>query len=209
MGTSCKSPRTEQKAWDHPHAYGDKCRCSVAAVVKGGSSPRVWGQVAKMLPGIVNDRIIPTRMGTRGASGWNLYNCRDHPHAYGDKSSTTGNRSAKLGSSPRVWGQALFCISINLFSRIIPTRMGTRVLPFDTATSVGDHPHAYGDKFIVFCSCGSFDGSSPRVWGQAYPHKALFLCRPGSSPRVWGQEIINQSEEVQMRIIPTRMGTSS
>ena len=55
-------------------------------------------------------------------------------------------------------------------------------------TSLRDHPHAYGDKFIsigVFCA---LIGSSPRVWGQ-------------------GQHAVERYG--RYRIIPTRMGTRS
>ena len=50
-----------------------------------------------------------------------------------------------------------------------------------------DHPHACGDKFEVL------------------PLVSLSL---GSSPRVWGQDNMDTSTIVQIRIIPTRMGTS-
>ncbi len=50
-----------------------------------------------------------------------------------------------------------------------------------------DHPHAYGDK----------------------PTSADFYSVPqGSSPRVWGQAFCRYSVTVSVRIIPTRMGTS-
>ena len=66
--------------------------------------------------------------------------------------------------------------------------MGTSPVALRFSFAAQDHPHAYGDKSETAISA---------------------IKSRGSSPRVWGQEIINQSEEVQMRIIPTRMGTSS
>ena len=50
-----------------------------------------------------------------------------------------------------------------------------------------DHPHAYGDK-VPTC-------------------ERLTKCR-GSSPRVWGQGLCSIADELRLRIIPTRMGTS-
>ena len=51
---------------DHPHAYGDKLMRGVGSARKMGSSPRVWGQVDADFTVDLSDRIIPTRMGTRG-----------------------------------------------------------------------------------------------------------------------------------------------
>ena len=53
----------------------------------------------------------------------------DHPHAYGDKSSSASVCSSEIGSSPRVWGQVVFMFVFLLY--------------------VMDHPHAYGDKLTA------------------------------------------------------------
>ena len=92
----------------------------------GGSSPRVWGQVTPQIKLTLTHRIIPTRVGTSVLVRWQYEATKDHPHACGDKSSSTALRGKSAGSSPRVWGQALFCISIKASARIIPTRVGTR-----------------------------------------------------------------------------------
>ena len=92
------------------------------------------------------------------------------------------------GSSPRVWGQEISTGSTFEYVGIIPTRMGTSPympLPLQVA---GDHPHAYGDKFRKFYN------QTPST---------------GSSPRVWGQDIWQFSINGTVRIIPTRMGTST
>ena len=70
----------------------------------------------------------------------------DHPHAYGDKVVSKSYPPYFLGSSPRVWGQAHRGIMRPPQLRIIPTRMGTRVVSADTVIFAWDHPHAYGDK---------------------------------------------------------------
>ena len=50
---------------DHPHAYGDKYEIACYFLLISGSSPRVWGQAVIKSLNSVDDRIIPTRMGTR------------------------------------------------------------------------------------------------------------------------------------------------
>ena len=49
---------------DHPHAYGDKQLSLTLSVMLRGSSPRVWGQVIRLLTNFLFHWIIPTRMGT-------------------------------------------------------------------------------------------------------------------------------------------------
>ena len=111
----------------------------------------------------------------------------DHPHAYGDKSPRTSCCNACSGSSPRVWGQvSCFEVFTSRF-RIIPTRMGTRSAYNSGSGGVLDHPHAYGDKFII---------------------RSRFVVSLGSSPRVWGQGLSGFLVFSVIRIIPTRMGTS-
>ena len=113
---------------------------------------------------------------------------KDHPHAYGDKVLVLLHHQSAEGSSPRVWGQGHHCLHPLNPARIIPTRMGTSPympLPLQVA---GDHPHAYGDKFRKFYN------QTPST---------------GSSPRVWGQDIWQFSINGTVRIIPTRMGTST
>ena len=53
------------KIQDHPHACGDKYDSSLSPVSPKGSSPRVWGQVKEYDSLSYDDRIIPTRVGTR------------------------------------------------------------------------------------------------------------------------------------------------
>ena len=49
---------------DHPHACGDKGHRRRSKIAIVGSSPRVWGQVAKLFAEQGGERIIPTRVGT-------------------------------------------------------------------------------------------------------------------------------------------------
>ena len=106
MGTSDDLSDSDKRTGDHPHAYGDKAALVSDLCTLLGSSPRVWGQV--FLPSSAQTccRIIPTRMGTSRAFSISDNQCRDHPHAYGDKLITIIKQIIERGSSPRVWGQA-------------------------------------------------------------------------------------------------------
>ena len=70
-----------------------------------GSSPRVWGQVPAVNKANMEERIIPTRMGTRINYIKSSRYRKDHPHAYGDKYFCQVRHRHVVGSSPRVWGQ--------------------------------------------------------------------------------------------------------
>ena len=71
--------------------------------------------------------------------------------------------------------------------RIIPMRVGTSSSNFSISSSVGDHPHACGDKVKL-----------------ASPETNIL----GSSPCVWGQEAEYEKIKNAIRIIPMRVGTS-
>ena len=108
MGTSAMVFLAKAPRKDHPHAYGDKISAVANAVLKSGSSPRVWGQAQYYFAVAHGHRIIPTRMGTSLAC----------------KSAVL----MALGSSPRVWGQAYNFCKTRYANRIIPTRMGTSLV---------------------------------------------------------------------------------
>ena len=133
-------------------------------------------------------RIIPTRVGTRSRSRSGTARRKDHPHACGDKMDVWILCASRLGSSPRVWGQASLLTSTRFSGGIIPTRVGTSNRCCHLFPTLWDHPHACGDKSIELNSYLAYVGSSPRVWGQVsrYVDNRNFI-----------------------RIIPTRVGTST
>ncbi len=120
------------------------------AVGDVGSSPRVWGQESKRPSDSVKEGIIPTRMGTSVSQLGTLGNYEDHPHAYGDKQYITVPKYEEQGSSPRVWGQDFITFCFALYPGIIPTRMGTSNFQNVKRKMRGDHPHAYGDKYVCY-----------------------------------------------------------
>ena len=85
VGTSIDVNPVKSKVADHPHACGDKYRKIKVKKGKSGSSPRVWGQVFVCKPSDLDNRIIPTRVGTRTRKERLQKMAEDHPHACGDK----------------------------------------------------------------------------------------------------------------------------
>ena len=187
MGTSEAEWRRKYIDRDHPHAYGDKFLYVYRKEYLIGSSPRVWGQGDKKWGLGQSPRIIPTRMGTRITCWKSLLSTGDHPHAYGDKACLLLYPYHNQGSSPRVWGQVTTSTDTPGRDRIIPTRMGTSLYDYLLCFHKRDHPHAYGDKYLLMILVILMEGSSPRVWGQVY---------------------YDMYRNAARRIIPTRMGTS-
>ena len=74
-----------------------------------------------------------------------------------------------------MWGQAAYCPIVSGITGIIPTRVGTRAVAVLPQPILKDHPHACGDKLIVFVQGHDFVGSSPRVWGQVGRLRMLIL----------------------------------
>ena len=186
VGTSTLVRVRKKKSEDHPHACGDKSIYASAVNAEWGSSPRVWGQADFKNRATSALRIIPTRVGTRRYRLTVFFIPTDHPHACGDKTQKMIEKKYCEGSSPRVWGQDVIIFSFAYIHRIIPTRVGTRVIIVHTVIARQDHPHACGDKIFY----------------------NLFVVIPlGSSPRVWGQEHLVIPTKVFFRIIPTRVGT--
>ena len=146
MGTSLVENISDTIDEDHPHAYGDKKSPAVLTAPSTGSSPRVWGQGLRVHHRRIQAGIIPTRMGTSPCGRCSCVLLADHPHAYGDKYSIARGEHQQVRSSPRVWGQVPNDSPTGRRTKIIPTRMGTRVLITRPQHTFKDHPHAYGDK---------------------------------------------------------------
>ena len=146
MGTRESELKTYPSTADHPHAYGDKINQAFDKNIIVGSSPRVWGQELQNRSTVRRRGIIPTRMGTRNLGKSLPLKHRDHPHAYGDKDLHRLGAFARAGSSPRVWGQAIYWVETRIDNGIIPTRMGTSEEGDCFFNLNQDHPHAYGDK---------------------------------------------------------------
>ena len=87
-----------------------------------------------------------------------------------------------------MWGQVLMSMPLIFRARIIPTRVGTRVITSGQEVISQDHPHACGDKVLASLLIVLSVGSSPRVWGQASRSFAILPI---------------------IGIIPTRVGTSA
>ena len=109
-----------------PTRVGTSYEIACYFLLISGSSPRVWGQALQQ-----TTYLMPVS---------------NHPHACGDKHCCSFDCRRRRGSSPRVWGQEDIFQAFALYGRIIPTRVGTRMLISAMICAAEDHPHACGDK---------------------------------------------------------------
>ena len=106
-----------------------------------------------------------------------------------------------------MWGQVLISQAVAISPRIIPTRVGTRILCRLLFLLFEDHPHACGDKTRRCSRRYARKGSSPRVWGQvAIGGEILGALR--IIPTRVGTRLRAEKSALFFRIIPTRVGTS-
>ena len=158
----------------------------------------MWGQAAFISFNPFPTGIIPTRVGTSKKRVRHVFTCGDHPHACGDKGRKVLLSKRRLGSSPRVWGQAAQEMLIMAQKGIIPTRVGTRPMKAEDFGKSRDHPHACGDKARQSIQRFCIRGSSPRVWGQVLPYAdrklidGIIPTRVGTRLRVVYFQIIFQ-----------------
>ena len=132
----------------HPHARGERC-CGPCLVGRPtGSSPRTWGTRGLRPARWLRHRFIPTHVGNALVDGLRRRHCAVHPHARGERCTTTQQRSRAAGSSPRTWGTPG------------PSSTGGR------PSAV--HPHARGERLAACASAPDGAGSSPRTWGTPF-----------------------------------------
>ena len=180
-----RSPR--QASPDHPHARGEKSLPPSWRSRWSGSSPRTWGEDARLAVRRGGLRIIPTHVGRRHPNTRKIGGSADHPHARGEKERLKGKRLTPRGSSPRTWGEEDAPLRGCLWNRIIPTHVGRSWSSIRGPVCSTDHPHARGEKSSI-----------------SSPDPGL----PGSSPRTWGEALAAFQSLLVSRIIPTHVGRS-
>ena len=145
--SSARPPRRFRS--DHPHARGEQLLGLGLLLLVLGSSPRAWGTGHLSRPLRWQVRIIPTRVGNRTTSRTPRAAGSDHPHARGEQEKVRPFRGRNHGSSPRAWGTDLPLRAGGSLNRIIPTRVGNRLLPRPRRQPVRIIPTRVGNSFPV------------------------------------------------------------
>ncbi len=110
---------------DHPRGCGDKQLCYLDAHDASGSPPRMRGQAdwcSMIYPRL---RITPADAGTSCHRKFREWMKTDHPRGCGDKVVPSDGAASRLGSPPRMRGQADSMRFVVWFSGITPADAGT------------------------------------------------------------------------------------
>ena len=108
----------------HPHACGEHNLPRAIALVKLGSSPRLWGTRPQIDHRSCNWRFIPTPVGNTGFLSADKVAMAVHPHACGEHKTSVTKTMTTLGSSPRLWGTQNKPYLSPRSLRFIPTPVG-------------------------------------------------------------------------------------
>ena len=149
----------------HPHACGERPACACCAGGPVGSSPRMWGTPQHAANPENPRRFIPTHVGNATRSLYPHRRLAVHPHACGERVTSSAVTRSTTGSSPRMWGThqtgGPFCLA----ARFIPTHVGNARLRWPSGPKTTVHPHACGERACSIACGWTSGGSSPRMWG--------------------------------------------
>ena len=169
----------------HPHACGEHSSFSRASITSSGSSPRLWGTLAKGTRRGWQERFIPTPVGNMDVASESDPAPAVHPHACGEHRGGPSQQGLLHGSSPRLWGTCGEAKYRLYHARFIPTPVGNIAFPSTFPFPSSVHPHACGEH------CAS---------------AMMILMRFGSSPRLWGTCLDKRLCSSLQRFIPTPVG---
>ena len=185
---SASCPRRRRRARSvHPHARGERVGRAPTRPPSHGSSPRAWGALLRRRPVLDRRRFIPTRVGSAAFAVARAPVIPVHPHARGERATRLAAVRSAFGSSPRAWGALERVSALIGGRRFIPTRVGSAACLTRWESTPPVHPHARGER---------------------RPNRRRWSASIGSSPRAWGALGREARDRLQVRFIPTRVGSA-
>ena len=166
-GRSPRQLEPHQIVKDHPRVCGEKMTDFPPEARNSGSPPRVRGE--EELDCAIRDikRITPACAGRRQIKVINHRIAEDHPRVCGEKSPTSKKGKAYLGSPPRVRGEGQRFGARRRALGITPACAGRSFCCILRRMDTWDHPRVCGEKYLCSNSSHDFEGSPPRVRGEA------------------------------------------
>ena len=150
---------------DHPRVCGEHPDPARQGHHDRGSSPRVRGTPPSVRTVSRPSGIIPACAGNTATSRRAARPAGDHPRVCGEHLRDMRARRLVLGSSPRVRGTPIRCLSARRATGIIPACAGnTQHFNLQNPTR-GDHPRVCGEHTTFQPPKSHTWGSSPRVRG--------------------------------------------
>ncbi len=173
----------------HPHMRGEHVECPADGNIVFGSSPHAWGAWLTSANASWTRRFIPTCVGSIISAVVRAVGTTVHPHMRGEHVLLVVCKHDTCGSSPHAWGACLDVLPHPVeivFSRFIPTCVGSMQSATTAAENTAVHPHMRGEH-------------------QGYQYVDFDLT--GSSPHAWGALLIVAIVLIVLRFIPTCVGS--
>ena len=188
VGRSVRYGQRDGRSTEHPHGRGEKRQGRMRSLCVSGTSPRAWGEGARVRGGRRRDRNIPTGVGRSSVGKDVLAGNPEHPHGRGEKLGQDVWFIAQNGTSPRAWGEGRCPGSRGTRARNIPTGVGRRIRPFGCSAMATEHPHGRGEKWRRYRTDRRHDGTSPRAWGEVY-NLGVVVCIARNIPTGVGRRV--------------------
>jgi len=211
----------------HPHARGERDDGLQIGDRLIGSSPRPWGTRAPTHSWQLSRRFIPTPVGNARPGDGERDRRSVHPHARGERLSTTQHQQSIIGSSPRPWGTLGCRLHRAGQIRFIPTPVGNARDHHSTHRRVGSSPRPWGTRHLLGAGVGGGRfiptpvGNAcmpsptwrrfpvhPHARGERVDPNTRVLTADGSSPRPWGTLDLDRVFQGDGRFIPTPVGNA-
>ena len=172
---------------DHPRGCGEHCAPGGAWLCAGGSSPRMRGAQNDDYGLNYLDRIIPADAGSTRLQNSGMNANMDHPRGCGEHDRDRIPRATGEGSSPRMRGAPVVCLTHLAICGIIPADAG----------STG-----------CLRRCRRRSRDHPRGCGEHTTRRILTILDVGSSPRMRGAHHAQIDITVPAGIIPAGAGST-
>ena len=153
---------------DHPRVCGEQATLRPVAGDFMGSSPRVRGAALAVVDLPRGHGIIPACAGSRCLGQPALARSWDHPRVCGEQPPLGAPHVIPMGSSPRVRGAVMQCLTSHGVPRIIPACAGSSCAPTAAPSYTRDHPRVCGEQARPNQPPHNGTGSSPRVRGAGF-----------------------------------------
>ena len=137
----------------------------------------MWDQQLTRMLGPDSERIIPTYVGSTTTMCGKELRTSNHSHVCGINDFIMHGGDANDESFPRMWDQRLTNCESLLFSRIIPTYVGSTVQNSTVFPFCSNHSHVCGINGAFFALDGLNCESFPRMWDQLHRrmHRSFFM----------------------------------
>ena len=170
-GNAIENESSTDYGMDHPRVCRERPLNSHLPHTCYGSSPRVQGTLASILPRCAQGRIIPACAGNATTLALPAPSSSDHPRVCRERDAPVRTAVVVAGSSPRVQGTRHRPFTRRYTAGIIPACAGNANDTIELVVVSADHPRVCRERGFAYIGHTSTCGSSPRVQGTLFMNR--------------------------------------